>query len=458
VLGLRKYAGLYSLPAGLGLFRAILPELLVLVLLLLDREVATATGAYERGALGETAHHAAAVGRRGKVVKGTDEAKMRMRDASGLPTGEDGARNGRLASWPDSVRVWRLRRRSAAGDDDQANASKAETGSMDVQSGPGSGKAILRDTAALAPRSVDLLPMPPAASWWERPNRSLAGARSSPAASMAHGSGSCGMAGGASGETCGSSLRWPVHGVSGFVDRLLVVDFSKSGAALYLASFGVSVTILGWSLFHFARIAANSSSYSTRCFDPVSGARQSLSASQFDAATVVSVLIAFGVIIADRSIYRIWRPPSAPTSRILPDVPAFDGAPNPIAGNKGAADSPVGLPSSRESGGVSQASSGGGGAPRHRSVALGLKLCLHIALVSALHAHTFFGALPAWQCESECASSRMTCERSGTLQFFYMLCCLYLLISARQVRMAPSDPAVESCVGQGEARGASCCD
>ena len=40
------------------------------------------------------------------------------------------------------------------------------------------------------------------------------------------------------------------------------------------------------------------------------GAQESLAASQFDAATVLSVLAAFAVIILDRVIYRIWRPPS----------------------------------------------------------------------------------------------------------------------------------------------------
>lgn len=464
VLGLRKYAGLYSLPAGLGLLRAILPELLVVFLLLLDREVAEVTGAYERGASAKAAQHAAAVGRRDEVAKAAGEAKMRLREAGGLPTGEEVGRGGGLGSWPESGWARRLRRQSGAGDDDEVNAFKVETGAWDMHREPGSGGTILRDTDPSAPRSIDPFPGAPAARWWERPSsRNLAGA------GKIHASGSGGMGRGGTGEIGGNGSRrrpigpaassgggsgarerwWPAHGLSGFVDRLLVVDFGKSGAALYLASFGVSMTILGWSLFNFSRLSANSSSYSTRCFDPVSGARQSLSASQFDAATVFCVLIAFAVIITDRAIYRIWRPPSASTSGISPDVPVSGNAPNPAASSYGEADSPIRLPSPRGSSGVSQVSHGGRGAPRPRSVALGLKLCLHIGLVCALHAHAFFGPLPAWHCESECASSRMTCERSAELQYFYMLCCMYLLISARQVRTAKSDTAADSYVCRG---------
>jgi len=65
-------------------------------------------------------------------------------------------------------------------------------------------------------------------------------------------------------------LRAPALGLGRFVDRLVVADFDKPGASLYLTSFGVSVLLMGWSLFNFGRLTASSTSYSTRCFDPVS--------------------------------------------------------------------------------------------------------------------------------------------------------------------------------------------
>jgi hypothetical protein len=462
VLGLRKYAGLYSLPPGLGLLRALLPELLVVVLLLLDREVAAATGADRRSA--QASQQAAEVLQRREVAGATEEDKMMRGEAEKLQRGGEGGDGGTPDTYGESGRDCRLRHQSAAGDDDEANASEVETGARRMKHGPGTSGAVLRETAASVARSMDLFPVPRTTSrWGGRSSRDFTSSGKRQAFSISNSDGGGGsMAGGESGgassndsgagaanhisvacRCCGSGVRnWmrPVHGLLNFVDRLLIVDFGKSGAALYLASFGVSVIIMGWSLFHFSRLSASSSSYSTRCFDPVSGARQSLSASQFDAATVVSVLVAFGVIITDRAIYRIWRPPYATPSGISSDAPPSGHATRQAAGGNGDADRLVGSPGSLGSESPPLAQLSYETAPRHRSVALGLKLCLHIVLVCALHAHAFFGPLPAWHCESECASSRMTCERSGTLQFFYMLCCLYLLISARQVRMACPTP------------------
>lgn len=173
------------------------------------------------------------------------------------------------------------------------------------------------------------------------------------------------------------------------MDRLVTADYDKPGASLYLPMFSACCLIFLWSLLFFNGLVG-STGYNVRCQAQLGGvtmnAKNSLGMSQFDGATVYAALAAFGVILVDRAIYRIWLPPS----------------PSEVA-------------------------------PR-RSGALALKLAMHLLLTVRLHAAVFLPNLPAWQCESDCTSSRQSCTRSYQLQAYYALCCTYLLLSARQLR------------------------
>jgi len=169
----------------------------------------------------------------------------------------------------------------------------------------------------------------------------------------------------------------------------VTADYDKPGASLYLPMFSACCLIFLWSLLFFNGLVG-STGYNVRCQAQLGGvtmnAKNSLGMSQFDGATVYAALAAFGVILVDRAIYRIWLPPS----------------PSEVA-------------------------------PR-RSGALALKLAMHLILTVRLHAAVFLPNLPAWQCESDCTSSRQSCTRSYQLQAYYALCCTYLLLSARQLR------------------------
>uniref|UniRef100_A0A7S3WFA5 Piezo THU9 and anchor domain-containing protein n=2 Tax=Emiliania huxleyi TaxID=2903 RepID=A0A7S3WFA5_EMIHU len=84
---------------------------------------------------------------------------------------------------------------------------------------------------------------------------------------------------------------------------------------------------------------------------------------------------------------------------------------------------------------------------RRPQLAPALKLALHISLVIALHASFCIGlarggasALPVWACNkdycdgTEAPAGQPICTRSRAGLGFYLLCCLYLLLSALQLK------------------------
>ena len=484
VFGLRKYAGSYALPPGVGLLSAMASELIVMLLLIVDREIAAVTGAFPSD-VQEFSSAASGTHIRSRNQGCASEEGVPRRPQAEYGGATSQSRPMDIESCIDNVPGRGQGIGFTCGDDegngettwqplDPLGDRSAATGDELGQRAPHYAATTTRDervawaSSTFVGRFTDAFPQPVDAglrdSHLRRRSSITHNDRSSEETKPERQSrGVSSARGGVFQRFISplyhlpiSAMRDAARHVSGFITRLVVVDFAKQGASLYLTSFALSMGIMLWSLLNFSRLTASSISYTTRCFDPVSGAKQSISSSQFDAATVLSVLTTFAVIIADRAIYRIWRPPGSephlntsgessrrslnPTqdSACCAEAAGIRGPPvkeGAAAGRFASGDPVPSRPSTNADGlGLDRVTSR---AKSRISMALVLKLILHCGLVIGLHAHVFFGELPAWHCESECASSRMTCDRSGGLQFYYLMCCAYLIISARQVSLGP---------------------
>lgn len=162
---------------------------------------------------------------------------------------------------------------------------------------------------------------------------------------------------------------------------------------------------------------------------------------RFDSATIGALFFTMGVMIADRIIYRLWAPPMAIEAALSHSAVAHDGATPGLETNK----------QRRGSAPVVEHS-------EPESAAPALKLLLHVVVTGVVHGTSFF-ALKLWTCsrsEMDCEGGRDTggkacggCHPSAVVRIFYILACLYLFLSASQLRLgfplAPRDhPLTES--------------
>jgi len=176
---------------------------------------------------------------------------------------------------------------------------------------------------------------------------------------------------------------------------------------------------------------------------------------QLNISTVIAVIVNIAVIIIDRIIYRRWEPPQAIRStmdasgRIVKPAASTEA---PAAERPHAEFSTLSMSASHQSTRPTleedssdddegdEGKHGGGCFAWLPPVAPALKLILHVTLAITLHVIVFFGDLPAWVCPSvECVNlnpqdEHPKCTRNGAVTFFYLLCCLYLWLSARQLK------------------------
>lgn len=250
----------------------------------------------------------------------------------------------------------------------------------------------------------------------------------------------------------------------GFWHRLLPPT-PKPGVDLYIRSGVYALLIMVYSVVYFGLIGRTD----------VYG-----SSSQLDPSLFIGVLMGTLVLLADRLIYKMWRPHQ--TYAALDLVPEEESAAVPAAGpgptrrRRDRYRSLVPLNEemawTAESGhgpgegvvpdtmrtranrrplavlGVRSTTNGRGseapatharlnGTQLTDKLSPALKLAMHLVLVAISHATIFF-AVPLWTCDASngrCADgSAGCCEASVGVSFFYLLTARYLCLSARQLR------------------------
>jgi hypothetical protein len=230
------------------------------------------------------------------------------------------------------------------------------------------------------------------------------------------------------------SAFWSVRG---FYRRLLPpLTEAKRGEDLHVSSFLVLLFMLLFNLFFFASMTPSTSG--TSCSTGASPINlNQFEQNQLDLSTVIAMIITIAIMLLDRVIYRRWEPPvirsrsSSQMPATAPFTPVGDGASSSNV-TPSAKPEPAQL--------LAPAEGGAGGWCESLPPAAPLfKLILHVTLTLAVHYIVFLDHLPAWNCPSiDCATSDQYetggCKRNSAVTFFYLLCCWYLWLSAKQIK------------------------
>lgn len=202
---------------------------------------------------------------------------------------------------------------------------------------------------------------------------------------------------------------------------------AKKGSDVHVLSFLTCLALLAFIFCFFATLPPQPKLKSCATADVFSALSSQVENNQFDGSTVVAVLICALVMVFDRIIYRYWEPPHA-----IREASPSDGT--------SASDDVDDEAASTSASGSGDDGRGESWLPRAPT----MKLALHCTLTIALHWSVFFSHLPAWHCVAEeCdaaggsdvdTSGSSRCFRSPALIAFYLLSCLYLWLSARQIR------------------------
>ena len=216
---------------------------------------------------------------------------------------------------------------------------------------------------------------------------------------------------------------------------------AKEGVDLYMSSSSVCLLLLVYMFVFLAPMTRPSGAGASGEAGAELAAQ--ISNSQISSSTVLGLFVGIGVMIADRMIYRLWKPPAT----ISAAIPAHDSAPTP--GDESTPPDRAKL--SRVSPAASSDAEGGdcgvagreeagcGDEPRHdanfSNLAPALKLLLHVSMVLSLHLALFFN-VQVWVCDAtSCGVDPSTpcCTRNLSAIFFYLLACGYLFLSGSQV-------------------------
>ena len=243
-----------------------------------------------------------------------------------------------------------------------------------------------------------------------------------------------------------------------FWDRL-VPPTPKRGEDLYMLSGMYALAAMIYAIIFFGFIGRGG---------------LALSSSQLNPVIFLSVMMGVLVLVADRLIYKLWRPyrtysalnldlsvddADQPGMSPVADEKALGGT-SPSGGNVPlahaalirAADAMPDLENraaSRQRSRREEAAGAGGGeskawcGPRVEGliatkISPALKLLMHFILVIILHSTIYF-LVPLWTCDAasgKCADgSADCCEASAGVSIFYLICARYLFLSARQLRV-----------------------
>ena len=229
----------------------------------------------------------------------------------------------------------------------------------------------------------------------------------------------------------------PITTTRSFLIRLLPpLAFPKNGTDVHISTALVSLVLLVYSIPFFSSLKPE-----VQGCNSAAGLQDQFTNDQIDTPVTTAVVVFVSILVLDRVIYRRWEPP-----QVISSAGAHDG-PGQVSNHISPEMSEQGVPGQSDASRPTEAPVTGscGGCSSLPPLALALKLMLHVILTVAVHAVTFF-YLPSWHCTArDCEDGDVSgathglggwhCRRSGSVIVFYLLNCVYLWLSAKQLRL-----------------------